>query len=88
MIHSTMAPGRASSSLDASIGAALRHDAVLADARPTAETRFDPQNGPAAMAWTVRATSRPGRAAASRGLPTRWSVAPRSQRMSLDGARD
>jgi hypothetical protein len=88
MIHSTMAPGRAWSSLDASTSAALRHDAVLADARPTADTRFDPQSGPAAMAWAVRATSRPGRAAASRGLPTRWSVAPRSKRMSLDGARD
>ena len=76
------------SSLDASTSAALRYDAVLADARLTAGTRFDPQTGPAAVAWAVRATSRLGRAAASRGLPTRWSVAPRSKRMWLDGVRD
>jgi hypothetical protein len=82
------APPGALSSLDASIGAALRHAEVLADDRLTAETRFDPQSGPAAAAWAKRATSRLGRAAASRGLPTPGSVAPGGKRMSLDGVGD
>ena len=64
------------SSLDASIDAALRHDAVLADERFTDGTRFDPQSKPAAAAWAERATSRLGRAAASQRIPILGSVAP------------
>lgn len=80
MSYSSTAGLGALSSLDASIGAALRHDAVLADDRLTAETRFDPQSGPAAAAWPARATSRPGGAAASRGRLAAESVTPRETR--------
>lgn len=72
-------PRGPSSSLHASIGAPLRHDAIVADERLDAETRFDPQRGPAAAARAERATSRLGRAAASQRIPTPCSAAPRSE---------
>lgn len=83
MSYSSTAGLGALSSLDASIGAALRRDAVLAEDRLTAETRFDPQSGPRAAAWTARATSRLGRAAASRRLPTPEPVAPAANECRL-----
>lgn len=61
------AVGPASSSLDASITTVPSHAAACADGSLTAETRFDPQSEPAGSAWAERATSRLGRAAASRG---------------------
>jgi hypothetical protein len=73
-ISGRRAPG-ALSSLHVSVGAAVRPAALLADDRLTAETRFDPQSGPAAATWAARATSRLGRAAASRGLPNPGSIA-------------
>lgn len=73
--------GRGSwSSLDVSIGAAARHAAARAGDRLTAETRFDPHREPAEAAYAARATSRPGRAAASRGWPTSESVTPSERR--------
>ena len=74
MSHGITAGRSARSSLDASIGAAPRHTPARADGRLTAETRFDPQSKPAAAASAERATSRLGRAAASRGWPTPKSV--------------
>lgn len=88
MSYSSTARLVAMSSFDACIGAGLRYDAVLAEVRLTAETRFDPQSGPAAATWAVRSAPRPGRAAAPGALRTTWSVAPRTKRMSLDGLRD
>ena len=74
MSHGITAERSAWSSLGASTGAVPRHTAARADGRLTAETRFDPQSEPAALASAERATSRLGRAAASRGWPTRESV--------------
>lgn len=68
------AVGPASSSLDASITAVPGHTAACADGSLTAGTRFDPQSEPAGSAWAERATSRLGRAAASRGHPIPGSV--------------
>ncbi len=66
--------GRRRSLADASIGVVSRLDVVPANDQLTAETRLDPQSGPAAAASAERATSRLGRAAASRGLPTSGAV--------------
>jgi hypothetical protein len=67
------------SSFDASIGAAMRPVAGPAD-RFQADTRFDPRSKPAAAASAKRATSRPGRAAASRGRPPAQSDRPHAKR--------
>lgn len=80
MSYSNTAERRAWSSHDASVDALLRHDASRADDRLTAETRFDPHSEPAAAASAARATSRPGRAAASRGRASSESVTPRERR--------
>lgn len=82
MSHSVTPARGALRSRDASIGATLRHDAVLADGELTAETRFDPQSGPAAAAWAERATSWLGRATASQGLPSPAS-APRRREWTV-----
>lgn len=74
MSHGSMARRAAGSSPDASIGARPRLTAARADNRLAAETRFDPQSGLAAAASAERATSRLGRAAASRGRPTPGSL--------------
>jgi len=70
MSYGSTAGRAAGSSLDASIGALLRHTAASADNCLAAETRFDPRSGPAAAASAERATSRSVRAAASRGRHT------------------
>jgi hypothetical protein len=82
MSHSSLSAQWVLSSLDASVGATLGHDAVLADDRLTAETRFDPRSGPAAAARAERATSRLGRAAASQVLPNPES-APRHGKQTI-----
>jgi hypothetical protein len=59
---------RAGASLDVSIAAAPV-GAAHADERLAAATRFRSAYGPAVALWSERATSRLGRAAASRGWP-------------------